>query len=83
VAALSLEYAQRARREAERLRLESNVLRLVVRRQRRTTNARLAGARAATNRARAHGATPLPSPWSELHWVNVGRSLDRTLVPLD
>ena len=83
MAALNLETARRARLDAQRLRLESNILRLAARRQRATTHARMAGARAATGRAHARCSAPLPSPWSELRWLRVDGSLDRTLVPID
>ena len=83
MAAVTVETARRARRDARRLRLESTVLSLTARRQQATTLARMAGARAATGRARARCSAPLPSPWSELSWQHPGASLDRTLVPLD
>lgn len=83
MAALSLETARRVRYDAERLRLESNILRLAARQQVARSHARVAGARVASGRARARRSAAIPSPWSELSWVTVDPSLDRTLVPVD
>jgi hypothetical protein len=85
VAPLSVEAeaARRARDDAQRLRLESNVLRLAVRRQLATTQARMASAKAESSGARARCLATIPSPWSELSWATTDPSLDRTLVPVD
>jgi hypothetical protein len=85
VAPLSIEAeaARRVRDDAQRLRVESNVLRLAVRRQLATTHTRMARAQAESGSARARCFAPIPSPWSELSWVTTDPSLERTLVPVD
>lgn len=85
MAALIVESARAARREAERMRLASQELRNVVRESNRVAQvgtARAAAAEAAASRCRGR-ARSLASPWSCLEWRREDEQLSRVLVPLD
>jgi hypothetical protein len=79
VAPLIVQSARAARAEAERLRRDSEALRLSVRRG--VSNLHAATERASS--AAARRPLQLASPWSTLEWVPEDNSLSRTLVPID
>lgn len=74
--------AAAARGDAKRLRGEAQQLRLMVRGNVARSHERLGRAQAEADKARARRLEPVPSPWSDLHWVQTYDTLERTLVPL-
>ena len=82
MASLSAE-ARAARFESQRMRDDMRTLRFVMRGNLERSREGVNQAKAETERARARRARPLPSPWSELAWLETYETLDCTLVPLD
>lgn len=76
------ESAQAARSDSRRLRGEAHELRLAARGGVARAHERVMTAHAEADRARARRLAALPSPWSELRWVQSYDALERTLVPL-
>jgi hypothetical protein len=83
MAALIVEAAKSAREEAQRLRADSNELKLAVRSNARLAETRLTRAWATAAVARAGRAVPMASPWSGLVWLPVDEELNRVLVPVE
>jgi hypothetical protein len=75
--------AEAARAEASRLRNEAQALKLVVRVNLACSRERLGAAHGEFDRAQAEQVEPVPSPWSDLPWIETYATLDRTLVPVD
>ncbi|HZC74746.1 MAG TPA: hypothetical protein VE220_02135 [Gaiellaceae bacterium] len=73
--------AQAARAEASRLRTEAQTLKRVVRANVACSRERMGEAHVEFDRAELVG--PVPSPWSELRWIETYATLDHTLVPVD
>ena len=81
MAALSVASARSARAEAQRLRADSQGLKVAVRANLRLATAKKA--RAESVAARACAVAPATSPWSRLEWVREDKELGRVLVPVD
>jgi hypothetical protein len=80
MAALSVASARSARAEAQRLRADSQGLKVAVRANLRVATAKKA--RAESMAARVCSVAPATSPWSRLEWVREDEQLSRVLVPL-
>jgi hypothetical protein len=81
MAALSVASARSARAEAQRLRADSQGLKVAVRANLRVATAKKA--RAESMAARVCSVAPATSPWSRLEWVREDEALSRVLVPVD
>jgi hypothetical protein len=74
--------AAAARDDARRLRGRAEELRQMVRGNVARSHERLDRAQAQARTAEARRFQPLPSPWSDLRWVQGYETLEQTLVPL-
>ena len=75
--------ARAARVEAQRVRIQSQELRLAVRGNLARSREHLGRAQNESDKALARRLEPLPSPWSELRWRQTYETLDQTLVQLN
>ncbi len=82
MAPLNVGAAEAARLDARRLRHEAEALRLAVRGSLACSRERLGRAHVEAGKARARRVEPLPSPWSDLRWMQSYETLDLTLVSL-
>jgi hypothetical protein len=74
--------AAAARADAKRLRGQAQELRQMVRGNVARSHERLDRAQVQARRAQAQRLQPLPSPWSDLRWMQAYGTLEQTLVPL-
>jgi hypothetical protein len=80
---LIIDAARSARADAQRLRADTDGLKLTLRASSRASKARIERAKAAAEIARVRRAVPCASPWSGLRWLRDDEALHTALVPVD